>query len=290
MALNRVLQVDIGANGTGLRVSGLDMSFKVNRSQKFADNTAELTIINASQETRAAILREGNNVTIRAGYSDQNVGVIFLGNVIQATDGKDGTDQVTTILASATRATDQPLTRTEVSLSYAALTALELVLRDLGDMTGLVVTGAENLVDAALSGNWAYAGSWRGALRDVEARLKAHGVGIYVDNAEIVAYRFGGLSNYTAALLTYDNGLVKVGDITEAFDPSARDKKGQPHPKPPKRISFEGLLNWRMRPNGLIKVQTADLTGVFLVEKLEFSGDNYGGDFKVCGEATEGAT
>ena len=318
MAWDRVIELAIGpdpALGVAVLVSDLDMNFRVHRSTTFSDNSAEFTIYNAAPTTRKEILVEGSSVILKAGYKDSGVGTLFVGSVTKAISGRAGADWVTEVKASAVRGAGRPLDSTMISLSYAPGATIADMLADVAAALGLVFTGRENAVIPMPNG-WAFAGRAREALQWTSNALKTRGVGLYVDNAEIVLYIAGQpTTKFTAAYLTYDTGLLSVRDITEdpetgfvararaagaivsgtqgdALTPQAVQRAEarlaalRLPSTMPRRVAFSAMLIPKLQPNSVLRIQTPDISGAYIVDSLDFSGSNFENDFIVEGEAS----
>lgn len=273
----------------GLEVSGLDISFEVVRSNKWSTNTATIKVYNADQDTRNKLLLQGANILLRAGYEDQeSVGVLFLGNVSAPAVNEresDGT-WVTTLKASATRADDKPLEETLVSLSYAPKTAIRAVLQELADQQGLVLSyGVDEIT---LPNGWAHAGKVRGAFDYCRKILHTAGAGLFIDNGELVVYNLVGNSTFQAAYLDYDSGLldVDVQPIAATNDKIFVDPDGKKY-RPARAVRARCLLSAAIKPNSLVVVETPQHKGTFVVQKVKFIGDNFGGDFECQLEGAE---
>lgn len=276
----------------GVDVSQLDIEFEVQRSNKFTQNTATIRVYNADKDTRTKLLIEGANVLLRAGYQDQeSVGVIFLGNVsapAKSERQEDGT-WVTTLKAAAVRADEKPLEETLVSLSYAPKIPLQSVVQELADAQGLALNWGVGTI--LLDNGWAYAGKIRGAFDYIRKILKSNGSGLYLDNGELVVYSLIGNSTYQAAFLDYDSGLigVDVQPIAPTNDKIFVDESGKKY-RPARAIRAQCLLNAAIRPNSIVVVDTPEIKGNFVVQKVKFTGDNFGGSFDCELEGAEWAT
>lgn len=273
MAWSRVIELSVGSDGSGLDMSGLHVDFRIERSISVAQQRAEFTVYNAKEETRKEVLRSGNNVVFRAGYEDEGLGTLFIGSIIDAQSQKRDRDWRTTINAAALRGQSTALARTNVALSYAPGTELAAVIGDIGTALGLVVFGQAQ-ARIALPNGLVFAGNARRALAYAEEILVNNGAGLYVDNGEIVIYRDGEQQSgeFGSTLLDYDTGLLSVEDITEAGDQR-------------RRVRFRTLLIPKLQPNGLITVRTERVSGTFIIERVAFSGSNYGESFIAEGEA-----
>ncbi len=278
MAFKRVIELSVGESGTGLLISDLDIEFNIERSITFSENTAEFTIYNAKESTRKEVLKEGNNIIFKSGYEDEGISTLFIGNITEAKSIQEGADWISTISASSIRSSRSPLENTYVTISYAPDALLNRPLRDIATALGLVLIGEDNAL-INLDNGFTFVGSARAALNYCKEILRVNGVELYIDNTEIVVYNVDNRdSRFSPIYLDYESGLLRVNDITEYKTQTA---------KIPRRISFESLIIPKMQPNGLININTDKINGLFLIEKLTFEGDNFGGENRCMGEAVE---
>lgn len=276
MAFNRKVELTIGSDGTGLLISDLQFEFRIERSITFSENTAEFIIHNAKQDTRKEILKEGNNLIFKAGYEDDGVGVIFIGNISDSKSVQERADWITTIQAASIQSSDKALENAYISTSYGPDIFLSRPLKEVANALGLAIFGEEN-AQINMDNGFVFAGTARAALQSLKKTAEANGIGIYTDNNEIVLYRIGDqTSRFSPVYLDYESGLLSIDDITEYDNQSTQD---------PKRVGFESLIIPKLQPRGLIRVANTDQDGVYQIEKLNFNGDNFGGDNRCIGEA-----
>lgn len=290
MAFGRVCELVVGIGANAVELSGLDIEFDVTRSNIFSENTATFRIYNASQETRDLIETAGSGVVFRAGYEDDGgLGIVFAGSMMFGQTFRSGPDMITELTCATTRSEDLPLKATLVTLSYAPGTRVSEVLQWIADALGLVLYGSEQANAAFPQGvqnGWVYIGPVRGALSYIRQVLSTFNVGLYIDNGELVAYKIGDTSQFSVGRLTYDTGLVSARSITEQWKDDGKKKEEEP---PPKRVGFVSMLNYKLKPNALVTIADTGTTqdGVWLLEKVRFFGNNFGGDFNCEGEARE---
>jgi len=274
MALGRVSELSVGENGKGLLISALDMEFKIEKSTTLADNTGEYTIYNAKENTRKNVLKKGNNIIHSLGYEDEAVANVFVGNIITSYSEKVRADWITKIKASTVQSKDAALEVVTVSLSYAPGTPVSRPMQAIASAAGLIVNGITNISSLKMPNGWTYAGTFKGALRYIKSILDTNDIGMYIDNNEVVIFNNGTASRFKVVLLSYTGGLQSVRDITKA-----EEKK--------KRIEFTSIIIPQIRINGIVSiVNTPDNNGSYIVDKLTMTGDNFGGEFKMVGEAT----
>lgn len=282
MAYNRTIELKIGENGQGLLISDLDVEFEVERSNTFSLNTCKLKIYNANENTRKNILKRNNNVVLSVGYEDEGMGTIFIGNIVSSSSIlMSNGDYITDIEAASLRNLSQPIEHITVSLSYGPNIKITEPLKAVASALGVIVLGASNASGITLPNGWCFAGTARQALMEIEKRLRPHGIGFYQDNTEIVIYNRGDVSSrFEGVLLSKASGLLSIKekeDDSNTGDVPVENKK---------TIEFSSIMNPSIQVNGLLVVQGEDTyDGSYLVEKVIYSGNNFGGDYKVSGEA-----
>lgn len=272
MALGRVLELTVGANATGLLISDLDVDFNIEKSAVLAENTAEFTIYNAKEATRKKVLRKGNNLICSLGYKDEAVANVFTGNIETAITQKKGPNWITNIRAYTIQAKTQSLGKTLVSLSFSPNTPIATPLQKLSDLSGLVLTGIENVSSVQLPNGWVYAGSYTGALRYITTILASYDIGLFMDNNEIVIYKIGEASRYKFVQLNYNGGLLSITDITKAEETK-------------KRVAMNSIIIPQLRVNGIAVItDTGANDGSYIIDRFKMSGNNYGGGWNMMSE------
>lgn len=288
MAFKRVVEMNVGALGVGLIISSLDLDFKIQKSLKLHENSAQFRIYNVSETTANDVLQVGNNVIFKAGYEDEAVSAIYHGNIVQALYGSSRTDRVIDLLCMSNRSTNQKLIKKNVSISYAKGTLISQPIQELAVLLDLVVFGLENASIQLVNG-WVYAGSTNGAFRYLQDILFSQGISMYIDNNELVIYNMGEPSTFSVVLLTYSGGLLKIKNVTKPEETVTQKQKRRIKKDTRKRLEFESLLIPQLKLNGPVTVQGVNpgIDGTYVLEKLEFFGNNYGGNFKAKGELVE---
>ena len=277
MAFNRSIDLEIGQNGTGLLISDLDIGFNISRSRTFAENTADITVFNASEDTRKKILKPGNNLVFKFGYEDEPKATLFVGSIVEASSEKNGSVWESKILAATVQNSGRPLENTYVSLSFGPGVSLIQPIRAIGAALQLIVYGEET-ANVIMDNGLTFVGSARAALKHCNDILSQRNVRLYMDNNSIVIFNKNGESRFSPVYLDYNSGLLSVEDITEITEDD---------PKPQRRLSFTSLIHPKLQPDMPIQIVSDSVNGVFVVEKIQLSGDNFGGDCRCSGEVFE---
>ena len=304
--------LESGGQQFGLKISDLDIDFEVKRSLSFSENTASFKVYNASEQTRRLIQSPGMRLQFSAGYKDQGgLVMLFTGSIlpevsstqsngswitsipcISALTESAGAEDLATwaekhkdaTLAQKQEKITSAINRIPVSLGYSRDSKVRSILNNLSTITGLVLYGAEGLDPLMTFPNgWTYVGGVRGAMQALDRMLRDRGWALVVDNSSMLIYPLnGGNLTATAAYLTYETGLIKAEQKSKDNIPPKMDKSGKKIPVT-QSYTFDALLSPKIAPNTLVKLKTPGLDTTIQVAEVTFSGNNYGGDFKVSG-------
>lgn len=279
MAFDRTLKLTVESEGNKLTdISKLHIQFNIDRNRKFEENSAEIVVINAAESTRKEILKKGNAVVLNAGYSDEGNAVIFSGNITKSDSKQQGPDWMTTIQSQFSQSIKKKKSNFPVTLSFARDTLLSTVLNQISVTMGLTLVGSEN-ANINLDNGYVFVGSARGALNYCQGILKANNARLYRDNTSIIIYNIDSRpTRFEPVFLGYASGLLNAEDIT---DDDTQEKKQK------RRIGFDSILIPKLQPNGVVTIASSNINGTFIIDSLNFSGDNFGGSFNCSGECEE---
>lgn len=318
MAWNRVAELYVGAfkdaadPTAGYEVGGLHFDFEVARSIEFYRDSAKFTIYNPNEQTIAEVLRCGVAVVFRAGHEDQGVGNVFVGQIARAyAEDLDGGDTALRLFCNSRRGAQYRLSRVMMTLSEPRLATYYAVLKDIADFAGVPLSGAAPLKELQLDRAYVDTGTVRDVVANfVRKRLRRLGGRVILTNNEMLYLAPDNSLTFETAYLTYRNGLVRAvrsrdetwssseeafsanmeyymgmtGTMNEAAQPElARDV-----------VEFEALLHPGLCVGKPVHIDarrsrtdTRNVCGKYWVKELRYTGDNYGGDFKVEGVAED---
>lgn len=306
MAWGRVVRLEArNKDGVQVDVAALRIDATAVRSRVFDDNSMDATIINANEDTIARFLQRGTNVALYAGYADEGEpGLMYQGNIIDSKTTKMGPDVVTTIRSMSLRSLTRPFTATPVCLSFLPGSNAGDVLDAIGSLLGLVPIGKEMAAEVKFPAGWTFAGPVSNALKRLGQDLRAKGLGLYVDLAELVVFRWLGDSTYSIAYLSPDSGLLNVQDSTDYMSaarsnlaslPSKFDAKPEDPPvltkedvddvyayldkiftNMKKTYSVRSIVIPKLRPNSLVHLDYAPsgVDGLFVVDRMQIAVGN----------------
>lgn len=315
MAWGRVVKLEArNAEGVQVDVAGLRIDARCVRSRVFDDNELEATIINANETTISKFLQRGTNVALYAGYEDEGQpGLMYQGNIIDSKTFRQGTDTLTVIRSMALRSLRRPFTCTPVCLSFLPGSTAADVIDTIGTILGLVPLGKEMAAEVKFDAGWTYVGQVSGAMKRLGQDMRTKGLGLYVDLAELVVYRFEADSTYTMAYISPQTGLLSLQNTTDYINAAhsnlaslaakfeqqaeeqadAKKKADEVLLKPEdyddaykvldgiftnmkKTYSARTLVMPKVRPNSLVHVKHPEMgvNGLFVVDRMEVAVGN----------------
>lgn len=325
MAYNRVTELYIGTfpNETnvedGFLVDSLDYEFEIKRSAEFYKDSATFTIHNPNQETISAIMDYGRSVIFKAGYENETIGTIFVGQIAYAYPESESPDDVRlVVICNSTRGAQFPLQRTFVTAFIDEGKSYYDVLKTIADYVGIPVSGAEVLKSRKLDAGYIINGSIRDeVINFTQRKLRAIGGKVIISNNELVYIDNGTTAIFETVYLTFESGLVsatplrdeKYQSSEDAFQENseyylglkaqgdtevAKEKARQASVQARNEVSFTALIIPSLQIGSPVNIDARinhddhiGVVGKFYIQELTYNGDNYGNQFQVQGKAIE---
>lgn len=279
MAFNRIVELKAGTSESSVIISDLHISFDINRSRKFSNNVAKFKIYNPKEDTISRILKQGNSIIFKAGYEDEGVGLIYVGQITQSIPDKKPPNRIVDVECGSIQNANTALEAVTLSIAYQKGTSITRPLNEIGNALGLSVIGMENASHVILPNGFNFAGTVKDAMRYCQNVLNNYRIGLFIDNTTLSIYKDEDGNNLRAVKLTYQNGLIEAPKLTDNTEGSEETLKSLKN-----RVLFKSILNYKIVPNGYVRIETSDVNGDFIVDKCQFAGDNFGGNFYVSGE------
>lgn len=246
-------------NASGKNIVGLDIEFRVERSLKATQNTAEFTIFNLSADTRKFLSEQkrGAIVEFRAGYKDQEpLPRLFLGDLRVVTSLREGADWRTEI----SNGDGDQKKKKPISFSLGPGTTFENAVKrivsemgaTIGSTAALLAKGKFSDASKQFSDGFTAHGNGDEELRKL---LSAGGLEHSYQNGEIQILEPNGDLANTAVLLKLGTGLV-----------------GSPEVGTKGAIKVRSLLNADIAPGRVVRVEAANVSGFYVVKKASYLG------------------
>lgn len=261
----------IGNNKYSL--AGLDFSFEIPFEDSDEPPVATLKVTNLSPNTRANIKRN-DPVILNAGY-EGDVGCILIGKAVGLKHKQSNVDWTSTLTVQP--CADEILGRL-VNKTYSENITASAMVRDLLNIFGVEVAKCELTIDQIYPRGRVCRGNMKQVLTEIvvnecKSRFIIRATGqVYITRAD------DGIN--TGVVLTPATGLLR-SDEEKVSIPLETDKTKEDDED--NTISRSCLLNYRIATAEVVKVQSSDLNGRFLVVKGKHTGGRTG-DWKTTME------
>jgi hypothetical protein len=241
----------------------LRVVFKVEASLDTSANTAEITVYNLAESTRAKVSEEGIETSLEVGYTGQSA-VIFRGKLEAGTSVLDGVDWVTSF-----QSTDggQQLRKNRINISFKNINVAE-ALTQVANTLGV---GLGNVLEKANAGNI------RGALNQF-----ANGV-VLSGPSKKELDRLAKTLGYNWSI---QNGQLQLLGPRDAIEPgdaivvsADTGMIGSPEAGEKGIVEVRSLLIPKLTPGRVVSLSSRQISGFYRVEKATFVGDTRGRDW-----------
>lgn len=251
-------------------LDGLNFTFEIPFEDSDEPPVATVTVTNLSGNTRANI-RKNDPVILNAGY-EGDVGSILVGKVAGLKHKQSGTDWTSTltVLPCADEILGKLINKTYVENSTA-----EAIVRDLLNIFGVEVGRCELSVNKSYPRGRVCRGNLKQILTEIvvsecKSRFIVRPTGqIYITKAE------DGIDN--GLLLTQASGLLRADQEQEVI-PLENDSNSQKtgEEREDDTIARSCLLNYKVTTAEVVRIQSSDLNGQFLVVSGKHKGGRTG--------------
>ena len=230
------LQIE-GESGT-VDVSNLRGRFKVRYTVVQSPNAADIIVTNLKEETAQLIRKEGQKVTLTAGYEDGHA-IIFTGNIIQKRVGRE--NPVDTYLAIVAQDSDRAYNYATVSKTLSAGSTfkdqVDVVLEAMKPY-GITKGYISDLGGRQMPGARTFFGMARDTMRDIAT---ATGSFWTLENGKLDVVKAKDTKPGDVIVLNSQTGMI--GRPVQTFD----------------GVIARMLLNTQVRPNTRVKIDEASI-------------------------------
>ncbi len=293
---NRVCSLVIGKEGgEGKELSGLRISFSIEKGSTKSPNKCSCRIWNMNDSTREQVSVIGNVLILKAGYSEDIGAVqIFAGTVIRALTVREGPDWVTVI---EMQDGFFEFRDAKASLSFAPGATTSQVLQGVASKFGLPIRALPEFTDKQYPAGFAFVGRVRDAMDKV---CELAGLEWSIQGQEIQIIKKGGVFKQKAIVLSSDTGMVGSPEqesqtMTEKAAAKLGFTRDQAGVREIEELNREGeyekmlmvmgykvksLLQPTIEPGGYVQVKSKSINGEFFrVETLTHVGDTHASDW-----------
>lgn len=278
MAFGRNIELLVGKkDNEALKITQLKIEFEVTKTNATGTktNNAKIKVYNTNQETTKQLCTAGTHIILKAGYDDEVVSTILLGDVVKGQKKKNNSDTVVEIEVADGRTN---IMKGNISVSYAKDTDVSTVVQAFTDVLGFPVKGTENITSSMkFAHGYSYIGMAGDGLKQVLNR-----VGLtYVIQNEMLYIK--------APEQSIDNLGLKLSKTTGllTLPETVSDKTDSSVETPSNKWKFKTMLFPQLMPDAVCQIESSTLNGQIIIEKAVFKGTNFDGDFVVEIEGRE---
>lgn len=252
---DRRWRITVGQPGlNGKQWTEIDCRFRVTKTASSTPNQVDLTVYNLTAASRALFEKRKTALIIEAGYGS-NVVKIASGEILRAGSQLVDADWETTVEA----ADGMTAYGTVIQETLAPNTTEESAIRAIAKKLGIPVKSI-----SGLDGNQRFAngrvisGPARFAL---DAICRTRRLRWSIQDGSLVVFPIGSTAGGTAVLLSPETGLIGSPEKTD------------------KGWKARSLLQGQITPGKPVQLKARNVTGLFLAEQVEHSGDTAGNDW-----------
>lgn len=256
---------------TGITIRNLRVQFKVDKTITKEPNTADISVTNLSQTTRALLQSRGTKVVLSAGY-EGSLGQLFSGDSRSIDHVRKGADWVTRIQCGSGErqyrfATVSQSFAPGTPKSAAVMAAISAMQLDPGNATAqLAGIAAQYVSGYAMHGK---------ASAELDSLLSGLGLEWSIQDGQVQVLPPGQPTAEDAVLVNAQSGLL------DSPEHGAPEVVGGPPV-----LKLKSLINPLIRPGRTILVQSQQVNSQkFLPVKVNHSGDTKGGEWYTQVEA-----
>lgn len=287
---NRLVTIEAGVQGqeSALEISQLRIIFKINKTLAHSSNAATISIYNLNENTKSLLREVFNSIVVKAGYADgDGTKLAFIGDINESTTKRQGADLVTTILAGDSL---KALQDTKFNRKYSAGVSGYQILNDVVDALGLPVKLTDRLKKIIQKKGKRFANGYsaNGNAKEQLTKLaKQLDLEWSFQNRAVKLLEKEETDDSPIITLARSTGLIglpeRITDLKKKDETDKKVKKGSEE-KDIKRKGWKltSLLMANIEPGGRVLVDAQELgvePGIYRVEEVEHSGDNFGTNF-----------
>lgn len=252
-----------GTDPRAIVIENLRVTFRIKKTRTPKPNAATITVNGLSDDSRALMQSKGARVILQAGYDDA-MGTVFFGDSERIDHKHDGPEWVTKIEA---KDAGRAYLNARVAETFAGSIPRGTAMLRVAQSLGLGIKALEAHVPT-INASKSHANGWTAhgrAAPELTRLLKAVGLEWSAQDGDLIVWRKGeGLPD--VVVLDEDHGLLGAPEY------GTSEKKG----KEP-LLKLRSLLRYQLRIGSKVALKSRTISGTFMVEHLEHTGDTAAG-------------
>lgn len=282
--LDRQYSLKIGKGGSGIEITGLHITFRVNKEgdNKRKTNKATIKIYNLSGEHQKYIEQPFVECALSVGYANTGLFRLFAGQITVAGTEKEGTETVTEIqLDSLYSDLNHKTVSKTAPVGVTVKGVIENLVKEMDGVSRVVFSGTS--VGRSFVDGYPLSGTPRQILNQLG---EAFQIEWQVDDGIMYIQDAG------TSYMTDNSKAFKISETSGLIDRPYFDQIEKQRGKKDKlRAARNGLklrilLNPALVAGSIIYIEYADKTGYYKIERLTHTGEYFGNDWTteiVCG-------
>ena len=263
----RKVQVIIGPLGsTGVLLDGIRVSFSITMDDLRDVNNGDINLYNLAEDTLGYLEKKDSSIILKVGYGDEDPSVLFIGNIVSYYSEK--TDSCDTITRITAKDGYVPLIYKQLSLSFPENSTSKQIIDKITADLNLTKGDYSALPNYVYKQGFSFIGSVYLGLSQVLDRI---GYDWTVTNNVLVLFKIGETNKNTIGyLLSNETGMLGK---------PRRLKESNVKKKVKNNESSDGweincLIIPQIKPKSVIKVESENVNGYFVVKSIISKGDN----------------
>jgi len=278
MLFDRVYRLLIGKGKAGVEITGLRINFSIQKTADKNPNTNKIQVWNLLSTTRKQLEQPDTHCLLYAGYAeDAGPLMIFSGGVTYAWTKFDGPNVVTEFELGDGA---QEIRDSVVSLSYGKGVKSTQILNDVAGKMGLPLTLASNAPERQWQNGLSHHGSARSLLDKVTKGTKLEWS---IQNGNLQVIEKGMVTTRQGIQIDADSGMIGYAERERETKSETKPKKkgdGKAVEKDWNGWKVKTLLMPMLNPGDRVLLKSRAVEGIFRIEELTHTGDNWDGDWQ----------
>lgn len=266
MLFDRVATLEIETEAEVVALGQVRLRFDVRKSRSDTPNELFVEAWNVSPNTRAAAETTDARARLKAGYTMAEVAVVADCEITRTLFERRNPN--TTLSITAQEGANR-LREERVTLSFEAGATVQQVLDAIAGQLEFPLRPLDDVdLSQRLRGGYAHAGPAGVALDDVVRRV---GGRWSIQNSELLVLNEQGRVEGEAVRLTPQSGLIGSPEPVEDRLSSERVVED-----PRQGFRVTSLLLPQVEPGDIVEIESADVSGQFVVDQIQHRGDTRG--------------
>jgi hypothetical protein len=261
---DRIVELRVGDT----EITGLDIAFEIEKDESPEPNPCHVDIYNLGPENRRTLSKyQRVPVTLKAGYKG-SVGVIFKGDMVRCNHLQEQASWKTSLaIGDGAKAIQEK----RCHKTFKKGTPIKMVLNDLTgqlELPSVNITTHIDKLEGTLARGFSVSGN---PMAEINRILASRDLSLSIQNASLQIRKKGQPLQKEAISLSAETGLLASPEISDN-----------------NKIIVKALIMADFQPGRLVHLNSRMFNGFVTIEKVRFTGANFGKDWEAGMECKVG--